>query len=384
MFQERNHLSEEMRNAGWILIFILAATWCGCSTLARPEDMGVVIARRAEVRSSTAVVAADMLEVRRGDVLDILDSTTVQETGEKWLRVRARDTDNTEGWVEARNVMPEALLDRSRQIAKEDANIPAQADGQLRAGTNLRYSPDRSTNDNILLKLDSGAKFQIVGWKRVARPKSSEAAESDDTPKAGAAQQATGRRKAESEAAKVPEEMYELWYRVRLPKSISPAPAGWVYGRQVELTVPGDIIFYRTGREFVAWERLDDEPGGSGVSNDARDADPPTPESQPGSWVILEKSSTDESSRPDEPDFDRIFVLGYDKSKQEHYTAYRGPDIKGRLPLRVEGHGDSKIFTVGVQDGAQVREVQFRAYKDDKGILKVEALNNPARSGRKR
>ena len=33
----------------------------------------------------------------------------------------------------------------------------------------------------------------------------------------------------------------------------------WIYGKQVELAVPSDIIFYRTGREFVAWQRLDGE-----------------------------------------------------------------------------------------------------------------------------
>ncbi len=53
-------------------------------------------------------------------------------------------------------------------------------------------------------------------------------------------------------------ESTELWYKVRLRPSESPAPAGWVFGKQVELTVPSDIIFYRTGREFVAWQRLDE------------------------------------------------------------------------------------------------------------------------------
>ena len=56
-------------------------------------------------------------------------------------------------------------------------------------------------------------------------------------------------------------ETTELWYKVRLAPAISPAPAGWIFGKQVELTVPSDIIYYRTGREFVAWRRLDEESG---------------------------------------------------------------------------------------------------------------------------
>ena len=39
----------------------------GCQTLAKQNDTGVVVARRAQIRSSTAVVAADLLEVNRGD-----------------------------------------------------------------------------------------------------------------------------------------------------------------------------------------------------------------------------------------------------------------------------------------------------------------------------
>jgi hypothetical protein len=242
----------------YLLLFLLTLTFCsgGCTTLASKTETGVVIARRAQVRSSVAVVAADLSEVVRGDVLDILDSTTA-ENGERWLRVRARDAENTEGWIEARNVMPQDLLDRSVQAAAEDKDIPAQATGQLRASTNLRSSADRGGADNILLKLESGAHFEIVGWKRVPKPKTSETTESDDAPKTGAATQG-GSKQKDSSADKEAEDLNELWYKVRLPKTISPAPAGRVYAIQVELTVPREIIFYRTGREFVAWQRLDE------------------------------------------------------------------------------------------------------------------------------
>ena len=258
-----NELSIKMRYMKALLLVVLAlALQVGCSNIiAKRDETGVVIARRAQIRSSTAVVAADLVEVSRGDVVDILDEYLVQETGERWLRVRARDVENTEGWIEARNVMPEEVLDHSRKLAEEDKGIPAQAMGQLRASTNLRLSPDRSNNENIMMKLESGATFEIVGWKRVPKPKSSETTESDDAPKAGSAQQNNGRARRDADAPKVPEETNELWYKVRLPPAVSPAPGGWIYGKQVELMVPSDIIFYRTGREFVAWQRLDEDPG---------------------------------------------------------------------------------------------------------------------------
>jgi hypothetical protein len=365
------------------LIVALALGLYGCSTLAgKKEDTGVVIARRAQVRSSTAVVAADLVEVNRGDHVDILDSETIEDTKERWLFVRVRDEESTEGWIEARNIMPEDVLDKSRKLAEEDKGIPAQASGQLRASTNLRLSPDRSTKENIMMKLESGSGFEIVGWKRVPKPKEAEAADSDDAPKAGTPEQSAKKNNKDSDEPKEPEETNELWYKVRLSPSASPAPSGWLYGKQVELSVPSDIIFYRTGREFVAWRRLDDEPDANASAPKDKDA---AKEAKPGSWVILEKSSSDEPRKLDEPDFDRIYVLGYDKYNQEHYTAYRSPDLKGYLPLRVEGRGDSKTFTIRVQNNdGQINDAQYSLYRDDRGNLKVTAPNEAPRGKKKR
>jgi hypothetical protein len=369
----------------WKALFIitLALALAGCSTLAgRKEDTGVVIARRAQVRSSTAVVAADLVEVNRGDQVDILDSETVEETKERWLLVRVRDEEGTEGWIEARNIMPQDILDKSRKLAEEDKAVPSQAGGQLRASTNLRLSPDRSTKENIMMKLDSGSSFEIIGWKRVPKPKEAETSESDDAPKAGTPEQNSRKGAKDSDAPKEPEETNELWYKVRLSPSASPAPVGWLYGKQVELSVPSDIIFYRTGREFVAWRRLDDEPDASTSAPKDKDA---AKEAKPGSWVILEKSSSDEPHKVDEPDFDRIYVLGYDKYNQEHYTAYRSPDLKGYLPLHVEGHGDNKTFTVRIQNGeGQINDAQYSLYRDDRGNLKVSAPNETPRGKKKK
>jgi hypothetical protein len=359
-----------------LLVLVALTLAGGCKTLAKQSDTGVVVARRAQIRSSTAVVAADLLEVNRGDAIDILDFQDVQDPSdnskkERWLRVQAHDEDNTEGWIESRNVMPDEVLQASKKLAEEDRGTPAQATGQLRASSNLRLSPDRSGNENIMMRLDSGSSFEIVGWKRVEKPKSSEAIESDVAPKAGSAQPGSSRGNKENQDENQPEETNEVWYKVRLPSLSSPAPAGWIYGKQVELTVPSDIIFYRTGREFVAWQRLDAD---SSIEADGSKGKDAGKEAKPGSWVILEKSSSNQPHTLGEPDFDRIYVLGYDKRDQEHYTAYRSPDLKGFLPCRVEGRLDNKTFTIRVQDDSgQVSEVQYNIYKDARGYLKVSA-----------
>lgn len=382
----RSSWANPMRVVKTISIVLPMLVLLGCSTLARQSSSGVVVARRAQIRSSTAVVAADLLQVNRGDQVDILDSVDVPDPNdntrkERWLRVRGHDEDTTEGWIESRNVMPQDVLDASKKLASEDNGVPAQATGQLRASSNLRLTPDRSGNENIMMRLDSGSSFDIISWKRVPKPKSSEAIESDIAPKAGSAQQSNTKANRQNDEDNEPEETNELWYKVRLTTATSPAPAGWIYGKQVELTVPSDIIFYRTGREFVAWQRLDGEVKDSGSAHD-RDV---ARESKPGSWLILEKSSSNQPHTLDEPDFDRIYVLGYDKRNQEHYTAYRSPDLKGLLPAKVEGQGDNKTFTLRLtDDSGAVKDVQYSLYKDARGVLKVNPPTAIPRDRRRR
>jgi hypothetical protein len=164
---------------------------------------------------------------------------------------------------------------------------------------------------------------------------------------------------------------------------VSPAPEGWIYGKQVELTVPSDIIFYRTGREFVAWQKLDDDSTAPGA-NQAPDKGSVT-EGKPSSWVILEKSNSSDPKKQDDSDFDRIYVLGYDKSSQEHYTAFRSSDLKGHLPLRVEGRGQNKSFTIKVKDhNDQIVDAKYNVSRDDRGTLKVTAASDLAREKKRR
>jgi hypothetical protein len=355
----------------WPLL-LSAVFLAGCAAIASKNNTGFVVARGAQIRSSTAVVAADLLEVNRGDVVDILDSVDVPDPSdntrkERWYRVRAHDQDRIEGWIEARNIMLQKVVDNSRSLADEDKSVPGQATGQLRASSNLRLSPDRSAEENIMMRLDSGSSFEIIGWKRVPKPAQSDTIETDVAAKPGSPQ-AKSSSDADSEDQS-DEDTNELWYKVRLPTAISPAPEGWIYGKQVELAVPSDIIYYRRGREFVAWRRVDEETSDDASAPRGKDV---AKESRTGSWIILEKSTPKEGHKLDEPDFDRIYVLGYDKHNQEHYTAYLSPDVDGYLPLRIEGRGSNKTFTVRIKDDSgQVKDEQYVMSRDDHGVLKV-------------
>src|SRR5438045_8638530 len=105
-------------------IVYLTVFLASCSAIASRNNTGVVVSRSAQIRSSTAVVAADLLEVNRGDTVDILDTLDVPDPTdntkkERWYRVRGRDHENTEGWIEARNIMPDDVRANSRKLKDE-------------------------------------------------------------------------------------------------------------------------------------------------------------------------------------------------------------------------------------------------------------------------
>jgi hypothetical protein len=332
-------------------------------TIVGANRTGTVIARLAYIRSSYAVVAADLLEVKRGQILDISDEMEFEKV--LWYHVRARDEDQTEGWIEAQNVIPIELLDKSKKLAEQFKDAQPQAMGQLRAVSNLRLSPDMN-NENLLYKLDNGSTFEIIDWSFV--PKAVDVSDVDDAKKNEQKPTKGKTRNEEIEAAKEANEpdtlteTYDVWYQVRLDPSVSPAPIGWLFGRQVELLVPNDISFYQqNNKKFVTWQKLDD----SGDKVGDKDSKMP----KPSSWVILWRTNQVKAIDGVEPDFDGILVLGFDKYDQEHYTVYRtGNDVSvwGTLPLKVEGTGDNKSFTLKLRNNqtGQIEDKRFTAVSD--------------------
>jgi hypothetical protein len=347
-----------LSGCGW-----LDSVVSGVSNAVGLSDTATVIAKTAQIRTSYAVVAGDLLEVKRGDRLDILDQTESEKV--IWYRVRAHDEAQTEGWIEAQNVITSDVLDKSRKLAESFQNQPAQAAGQLRAASNLRISSEMSP-ESVLYKLPSGSTFEIMSWSYVVKQ---EVADVDDE---SANQRRSSRSKNEDiEAAKEvgePDKLddkYDMWYLVRLDPSVSPAPAGWLFGRQVELQVPTDISFFQSNnRKFVSWQRLDAENVERGAVGRG---------TTPGSWVVLSRTNVSKPVDGVEPDFDGIVVLAFDKYDQSYYSAFRtSGDVWGTLPMRVEGTGDNKSFVLKLRspDGQMV-EKRFAVIKDKGGRLRI-------------
>src|SRR5688572_3739091 len=154
----------------FIGLIVAGLTQSGCGLLNTgvlgQNDTATVIAKSAWIRTSYSVVAADLLEVKRGERLDVLDETDFEKV--RWYRVRARDEVQTEGWIEAQNVITSDTLEKSKKIAEEFKDQPPQAAGMIRSASNLRSAPDMAP-ENILFKLGNGSTFEIMSWRFVPK-----------------------------------------------------------------------------------------------------------------------------------------------------------------------------------------------------------------------
>ncbi|MBC7899787.1 MAG: hypothetical protein H7070_07000, partial [Saprospiraceae bacterium] len=209
-----------MKLLALIILLSFAGTQVGCSLFGSTvddvtnifglTDTATVIAKTAQIRTSYAVVAADLLEVKRGERLDVLDQVDFEKI--LWYRVRARDEAKTEGWIEAQNVITSEVLEKSKKLAEEFKDLPPQAAGTLRAASNLRLASDM-TPENILFKLANGSSFEIMDWKFVPKE---EAPDVDDAAK-GEKKKGKRTRNEEIEAAREEgepekiEDKYDIW-----------------------------------------------------------------------------------------------------------------------------------------------------------------------------
>ena len=90
--------------------------------------------------------------------------------------------------------------------------------------------------------------------------------------------------------------------------------------------------------------------------------------------MILSRNNYSKPINGVEPDFDGILVLAFDKYDQSYYTVWRtspNMEVWGTLPLKVDGKGDNKTFSVSIRNpSGQMDEKRFIVFKD-KNRLKV-------------
>jgi hypothetical protein len=314
---------------------------CGLMPSDTKIDEGIVIASKLKIRSSTALAALDLVEVKRGDRLDILEQAQVKtptRTNE-WYKVKTKTKDATEGWVEARYVINKSIADKTQELYEKSKAIVSQGVGRLKVQTKLRADP----GGDVITYLSRGTMVDIVGKTRttIKPEKLQEADDSDDSDE--------------------PETRTVIWYQIRLPET-EVLRAGWVGAQQVQLDTPDDILYLEgEGRRFTGWVVFDQSKTKKGELKD--------------NYIALMKSLSTEGPI----DFTRLWILIYAPDQGR----YIGASIDGRtvedglrgvLPLTI--HPDHRGFTIHeLDENGKPVAAEYEAIRTDPSHLRVRRLS---------
>ncbi|MEW6731400.1 MAG: SH3 domain-containing protein [Acidobacteriota bacterium] len=260
-------------------------------------DQGVIIAEKAEVRNSTALVSTPLKELKRGQQVDILEHRSVNQR--EFTRVRITGDQPLEGWLETRFVISKRIVDECEKLAQESQEISTQAIGRTKDKLNLRLKPGRDSD--VVTVLSANTKVDIVGRARAERRVQGEAGVK-----------------------------YDNWFKVRIGGE-SVIKAGWIYADSIELVPPDAIApLPGAGRRFVAWQ-----PFGKVLDTQTNNEE--------SHYIILDKYAY---SKDDEIDFDRIYVVFWDSETHAYESIYIESQLRGLYPLKVETKDDGFVFTV--------------------------------------
>jgi len=317
--------------------FGIAAGGCGILSGDTKIGEGIVIAPRLKIRSSTAQVALDLAEVKRGDKLEILDHAEVKTPTQidEWYKVRTKATDGVVGWVQARDMVNQSVVDKTEDLFQKSKPLPAQGRGRLKVRTKLRVDP----GGDVATFLSRNTQVEIVGKQRTTVKPEKQASEDTD------------------EASEGPEARTILWYEVRLPEA-EILKAGWVGAQQVDLDVPEDIMYLEgEGRRFTGWVVFDQSHDKAGkVRNN---------------YIGLMKSLGTEGPI----DFTRLWVLSYSPAEGHYNGSYIEDGLRGVLPVTLDTASGHKGFTIHeLDDNGKVVPVEYQLNRIDANHLRVSRL----------
>jgi uncharacterized protein YgiM (DUF1202 family) len=309
----------------------------GCSNFASLNEAAIVIPDRLTVRNSMDRDSSIVAELRSGDRV-IVSQRSKTGDGNSWSMLSGPRGES--GWVESRFLIKEDIVEKSRIISAEVRDIQTQAIGRSKKDLRLRFSADRSNEQNVITILPAGTLLEIVIRERKPKPATLLAESLEET--------------AEPRTAQSIEYKYDTWYKVRL-KGNTVLPAGWIYGGLVGLEIPDDIVYYvSSGRRITGWHKIGTVTGEDGKTGDH--------------YLVLERVTV----KPDEEvDFDRIKVLAYDPSTRDYTTPFR-EDISGRFPVALKMERNKGQFQLNAIDrDKQLQLLTFGVEMLDDGRVKV-------------
>ena len=319
------------------------------------EEKGLVRSEQADVYSSTALVALKVATLKRGDAVQILrrEAVTGPTSTENWLQIRMKDDAETAGWVEARHVVSEKVVEKTKEIAGEGSADQPIGRGRLKVNQKLRLAAGRDSEVAVILS--RGTVFEIIGkeqtrfkTERTAKPDAEED-EAPDTPE------------------EEPETKIDTWYRVRLDEGAI-VRGGYLLANSVSLEVPDEILHLEgDGRRFVGWQVV-------GTVVDQKLAERTAGDGKRNNYVTFMRRAT----APDEVDFERIYFLFWDTNYHAYHGAYVESDMRGTFPVSVRDVGGKKIVTAHVLDANDKKvPVEFDVFNDEKGRLTARRTTGP-------
>lgn len=312
---------------------------CGWISSDSKIDEGIVNAPKLKIRSSTALAALDLAEVKRGDRLEILEQAEVKtptRTNE-WYKVRTKTKDATEGWVEARYVINKSIVDKTQDLFEKSKAVASQGTGRLKVQTRLRVE----AGGDVITLLSRGMIVDIVGKARtIFKPEKQQDSDAE----------------AESESPDEPETRTVIWYQIRLPES-EVLRAGWVGAQQVQLDTPDEILYLEgEGRRFTGWVVYDQTKPKKGDPKD--------------NYIALMKNLSTEGPI----DFTRLWVLIYAPEQGRYVGPYIEDGLHGVLPVNI--HPDRRGFTIHeLDENGKPVPVEYEAIRTDASHLRVKRLS---------
>jgi hypothetical protein len=322
-----------------IVVCALGIGLAGCSILSGDTKIGegIVIAPRLKIRSSTAQVALDLAEAKRGDKLEILDHAEVKTPTQidEWYKVRTKATDSIVGWVQARDMVNQSVVDKTEDLFQKSKLLPAQGRGRLKVRTKLRVEP----GGEVATFLSRNTQVEIVGKQRTTVKPEKQASEETD------------------EASEEPETRTILWCEVRLPDT-EILKCGWVGAQQVDLDVPEEIMYLEgEGRRFTGWVVFDQSHDKDGkIKNN---------------YIGLMKSLGTEGPI----DFTRLWVLSYSPADGHYNGPYIEDGLRGVLPVTLDTGSGHKGFTIHeLDENGKVVPVEYQLLRIDANHVRVSRL----------
>jgi hypothetical protein len=310
---------------------VIGEAWAGPATLNLRKEV--------DLRSPTMAVA------KHGDKLDILVKRR------SWYKVR--NTRGVEGWVDDRQLMDSAQMNRLQILAKETADLPSQGIATAFDTLNVHSEPNRLSASFVQVK--EGEKFDVIAHRVQERKPLPRRQLLPPKPKPVSLKKPKKQPKIPPPPPPVPPSPPKDWVELSKQQNIEapdedqpPVPhddwmlirtkngqTGWVLTSRVYLAIPDDVAQYAEGHHIMSYFSI-----GKVTSLDDGEKD---------IWLW-----TTAQSLGNDYDFDGYRVFTWNTKRHRYETAFIQRRVRGYFPVLAKA-GQFSVCTENA-DGSTSRK----------------------------